>query len=88
MREANAKLRPNAIAFAALAEARLAVNNLSGAREAIDRALATPIRSSTISWTAARVFAALGDRNRATALAEDACTLNPRASTDEATIAL
>lgn len=83
MREANVKLRPNAVVQAELAEARLVNGDIAGARAAIDKALAAPVKASTIAWTAARVFAAEGERARSNALASEACMLNPRSSLDE-----
>ena len=88
MREANVRLRPNGASYASLAEARLALGDVAGARDAVERALRTPLRSGYISWTAARVFAAASDAVRARALAEDACSLNPRVALDEAPLAL
>jgi tetratricopeptide (TPR) repeat protein len=75
MREANVRIRPNGMSWAQVAESRLAVGDHAGAREAIDRALASPLKSAYIEWTAARI---LGSR----AHAEQACTLDPRSSID------
>lgn len=86
MREANVRLRPNGLTHAQLAEARLITGDLAGARAAADLALASPLGSASLFWTAARVYAALGERARAAALAQAACARNPRASIDEPAI--
>lgn len=84
MREANVALRPNGLTIAALAEARLATGDAVGALEAIDRALATPLKSPLITWTAARVYATVGNPSKAAAFAAQACAANPRSALDRA----
>lgn len=74
----NAKLRPNAVSYAALAKAELEAGNLEAAATNVDRALATPLRRADILWTAARVRKAQGKSAEAERLAHDARAQNPK----------
>ncbi len=74
----NAKLRPNAVSFAALAKAQLEAGNLDGAGKNVDRALASPLRRADLLWTAARVRKAQNNTTEADRLARDARAQNPK----------
>ena len=58
----NAKLRPTGNAWAALADAHLALGKPKEASVSIDKALASPLDLPELHWTAARVYKALGDQ--------------------------
>jgi hypothetical protein len=79
----NAELRPNATSFVALARAELAAGTLDGARASIERALAAPVVSAELFWTAARVRARMHDRAESARLAARARALNPRIALTE-----
>lgn len=74
----NIVLRPNATSHVALARAQLADGQLGEARTTIDKALAMPVRSAMLFWTASRVYRAGGDDARADAFRDQAKQLNPR----------
>jgi len=74
----NAKLRPGAESWAALANAELAVGKIDDADKSIQRALATPLRHAEFHWTAARVKLAQGKPDEARAFEAKARAHNPR----------
>jgi tetratricopeptide (TPR) repeat protein len=74
---ANYQLRPGVPAMISLAEARLGVDDVAGAREIIDQALATTWVSAELSWVASQVYARQGDAERAATLRAEAETLHP-----------
>jgi tetratricopeptide (TPR) repeat protein len=76
--EDNARLRPNASSFAALAAAELAAGELEAAAQSIDRALRTPVRRAEIYYQAARLRLAQGKTEDARRFEAQAKRLNPR----------
>jgi tetratricopeptide (TPR) repeat protein len=74
----NLELRPNSVSYTALARAQLANGDVPGAKESIDKALAMPVKSGELFWTAARVYTLLKDDAKAKSLASDAKAFNPR----------
>lgn len=79
----NVVLRPNGLSYVALADAELANGHKAEAKAAIDKALAMPIRSAALFWTAARIAKSNGDVASADAFREKAKRLNPRIEADE-----
>lgn len=79
---ANYELRPGVPAMIALAEARLGVDDITGAKEIIDRALATPWVSAELSWVASQIYARLGHADRAAELRREAEALHPTIASD------
>lgn len=79
---ANHQLRPGVPAMISLAEARLGVNDVAGAREIIDQALATTWVSAELSWVASQIYARLGEAERAAALRAEAEVLHPGISAE------
>jgi tetratricopeptide (TPR) repeat protein len=75
--EANHKLRPNVEAKLGLAQARLAVGEVTVAKTIIDEALATGFVSADLYWVASEIYAAHGDTDQAATLREKAVALNP-----------
>jgi tetratricopeptide (TPR) repeat protein len=76
--EANHTLRPNAESKFGLAEARLGVGDVAGAKAIIDEALATDYVSADLFWVASQVYEAHGDAEQAATWREQALALNPR----------
>jgi tetratricopeptide (TPR) repeat protein len=74
---ANHQLRPGVPAMIALAEARLGVDDVAGAREMIDQALATTWVSAELSWVASQIYTRLGESERAATLRAEAEALHP-----------
>lgn len=74
---ANHQLRPGVPAMISLAEARLGVDDVAGAREIIDQALATTWVSAELSWTASQIYARQGDAEGAAKLRAEAEALHP-----------
>ncbi|HVO31952.1 MAG TPA: hypothetical protein VMV18_14505 [bacterium] len=74
----NAASRPSAASFIPLASAQLAAGDIAGAKATIEKALATPVKTARLFWTAARVMEAAGETERATELRARALALNPR----------
>jgi tetratricopeptide (TPR) repeat protein len=74
---ANHKLRPGVPAMISLAEARLGVDDVAGAREIIDQALATTWVSAELSWVASQIYARLGEAEQASKLRAEAEALHP-----------
>ncbi len=74
----NVELRPNSASLVALARAALANGKLAEARKAIDTALAMPLCSATLFWTAAQVYRSVGDAGAAEAFLKRARAMNPR----------
>jgi tetratricopeptide (TPR) repeat protein len=74
---ANHQLRPGVPAMIALAQARLGVDDVAGAREMIDQALATTWVSAELSWVASQIYARVGDAERAAKLRAEAEALHP-----------
>lgn len=79
---ANHQLRPGVPAMIALAEARLGVDDVAGAREIIDQALATTWVSAELSWVASQVYTRAGETERAAALRAEAEALHPTIATE------
>ncbi len=73
----NLVLRPNSTSYVALARAELANEHGAEAKKAIDAALAMPVVSASLFWTAARVYRST-DAAKADAFAARAKKLNPR----------
>jgi tetratricopeptide (TPR) repeat protein len=80
----NVTLRPNSTSWVALARAELASGKTAEAKTSIDKALAMPVRSASLFWTAQAVARARGDVAQADSLAAQAKRLNPRVATDDA----
>ena len=57
----NLELRPGSPSYVALARAELANDHVPAAKAAIDKALAMPLVSADLFWTASRVYRAAGD---------------------------
>ncbi len=81
----NIALRPNMTSFVALASAQLAVGDAVAAKASIDTALAMPIVSAELFWTAARVYAK-SDAPKSEAFAARAKAFNPRIDREEPAI--
>jgi tetratricopeptide (TPR) repeat protein len=79
---ANHQLRPGVPAMISLAEARLGVNDVAGAREIIDQALATTWVSAELSWVASQIYTRLGEAERAAKLRAEAEALHPGISAE------
>jgi tetratricopeptide (TPR) repeat protein len=73
----NLTLRPDSPAWTAHARALFALDRMDEARRSIDRALAMPVVSADLYWTASLIYAALGDRPRSESLARRAREHNP-----------
>jgi Tfp pilus assembly protein PilF len=73
----NVALRPNSASFVALARAQLAEKKTADAKASIDRALAMPVKSASLFWTASRVYRASGDAAAADRYAAQARALDP-----------
>jgi hypothetical protein len=67
----------------ALARAELANGRTADAKTAIDKALAMPIRSASLFWTASRIYRSAGDVASADAFRDRAKRLNARIDADE-----
>jgi tetratricopeptide (TPR) repeat protein len=76
--EKNLVLRAGAPSYVALARAHLATGSPALAKTAIDKALATPIVSAQMLWTAGLVEAALGNQSGADAFKTRARALDAR----------
>jgi tetratricopeptide (TPR) repeat protein len=74
---ANHQLRPGVPAMISLAQARLGMNDVAGAREIIDQALATTWVSAELSWVASQIYTRLGEADRAAQLRAEAEALHP-----------
>src|SRR6185436_17467384 len=83
--EKNAALRPNSGSLVALARAELANGLLARARASIDRALAMPLVSAPLFFTASRVYASAGDTAASNAYRARAEKVNPRIAAEERT---
>ena len=79
----NLELRPNSASFVALARAELLNGRTDDAKKSIDRALAMPVRSAQLFWTASRIYGRLGDARSADAFRARAKSLNPRIERDD-----
>jgi tetratricopeptide (TPR) repeat protein len=73
----NLALRPNSVSYVALARAQLANKDPKSAQASIDKALAMPIKSAELYWTAARVYASVGDPAKASDFSAKAKAFNP-----------
>ena len=76
--ESNVRLRPGAPSHVALARALLTSGNPTAAKASIDRALATPLVSAQMLWTAGLIEAALGNPSGSEAFKARARVLDPR----------
>jgi tetratricopeptide (TPR) repeat protein len=74
----NIVLRPNSHSFTALANAELANKQAPDAKASIDKALAMPLRSADLFFTASKVHAATGDAASSATYLARAKALNPR----------
>ncbi len=79
---ANYQLRPGVPAMISLAQSRLGVGDVAGAREIIDQALATTWVSAELLWVASQVYERAGDTERAKQLRAEAEALHPTIATD------
>jgi tetratricopeptide (TPR) repeat protein len=79
----NVALRPNSMSFVALARAELVNGRGQDAKKSIDKALAMPVLSASLFWTAARIYRSIGDVAAADAYRTRAERLNPRVAQDE-----
>jgi tetratricopeptide (TPR) repeat protein len=79
----NVSLRPNSTSFVALARAELANGRANDAKVSIDKALAMPVVSASLFWTASRVYRITGDAAAADKFRSRAEKLNPRIAADE-----
>jgi tetratricopeptide (TPR) repeat protein len=79
----NVELRPNSVSYVALARAELANGRTAEAKTAIDKALAMPIRSASLFWTASAIYEKSGDVTSSAAFRDRAKRLNPRIEADE-----
>ncbi len=80
----NVELRPNSVSYVALARAELAEKNVAEAKKAIDTALAMPVVSASLFWTAQNVYRRTGDVAKADGFKDRAKKLNPRIEKDDA----
>lgn len=78
MLKKNAAARPNVSSWIALAEAELAAGDANAAAKTIDKALATPVRTANLHWTAAEVYEAAGRKPEAATQRAAAEKLNPK----------
>lgn len=76
--EKNAALRPNATSLVALARAQHVERLHDRARASIDRALAMPLVSASLYWTAAKIYDQAGDKAEAASFRARALRINPR----------
>jgi tetratricopeptide (TPR) repeat protein len=79
----NVTLRPNSTSYVALARAQLASDRPSDAKASIDKALAMPVVSAVLFWTASRIYRSTGDAASAATFRARAEKLNPRILADE-----
>jgi tetratricopeptide (TPR) repeat protein len=79
----NIALRPNSVSYVALARAEDANGHPVEAKKAIDAALAMPVVSASLFWTASRIYRAAGETPQADAFAARAKALDPRIETAE-----
>ncbi|MDB5217759.1 MAG: bepA 4, partial [Myxococcaceae bacterium] len=79
----NVTLRPNSTSYVALARAELANGRASDAKVSIDKALAMPVVSASLFWTASRIYRRIGDAAKADGFRARAEKLNPRITRDE-----
>jgi predicted Zn-dependent protease len=75
--EKNHTLRPNAEAKILLARARLRAGDPKGARQTIEAALATPVRTAELHAVAAAIYRALDNETRAVEHRAEAIAINP-----------
>jgi tetratricopeptide (TPR) repeat protein len=78
----NYELRPGVPAMIALAQARLGVDDVVGARAMIDQALATTWVSAELSWVASQIYTRSGEAERAASLRAEAEALHPSIAAD------
>ena len=76
--EKNAALRPNSTSFVALARAQHVSGQHDRAKASIDRALAMPLVSANLYWTAAKIYDQAGDKAKAASFHALALRINPR----------
>ena len=83
--EKNVILRPNSTSYVVLARAELAASRPEAARTSIDKALAMPVVSASLFWTAARVYRRAGgaDSAKAAGFEKRALAINPRIAAEE-----
>lgn len=74
----NVMLRPNSLSFAALAHAELENKQTAEAKASIDKALAMPLESADLFYTASKVYEASGDTAAAASYLTRAKARNPR----------
>jgi tetratricopeptide (TPR) repeat protein len=75
--ERESRIRTDVYGWDQLALARLATGDVTGARDASDRALSLGTRDGNLLWHAAQVALAARDRHRADSLARRALDINP-----------
>jgi hypothetical protein len=76
--EKDVTLRPNVAGFLPLAPPQHATGDAAGAKKTIDRALATPVKTAKLFWTAARVYDSSGDTRAAEDFRAKARAIDPR----------
>ncbi len=74
----NVVLRPNSLSFTALAHAELQNEQLPEAKASIDKALAMPIKSADLFFTASKIYGRTGDAAASASYLARAKALNPR----------
>lgn len=79
----NVTLRPNSTSYVALARAELANGLTSDAKLSIDKALAMPVVSASLFWTASQIYRRAGDVAKAGSFRARAEKSNPRIAIDE-----
>ena len=79
----NVTLRPNSTSYVALARAELANGLTSDAKLSIDKALAMPVVSASLFWTASQIYRRAGDVAKAGSFHARAEKSNPRIAIDE-----
>ncbi len=80
--EKNVLLRAGSPSYVALARAQLASGLTVDAKASIDKALAMPLVSADLFWTASRVYRAAGDGTSADAFRARAEKINPRVAAE------
>jgi tetratricopeptide (TPR) repeat protein len=81
--EKNLTLRPNSTSYVALAKAQLANDQPKEAKSSIDKALAMPLKSATLFFTASKIEKQSGDTAAAETHLTQAKALNPRIEKDD-----
>lgn len=75
--ETNLDLRPNGLSWWGLAEAQRVNGHLEAAQRSLSQALATPLRSASLYWTAAQIYRDLDHPQLSQQMLHQAQALNP-----------